>query len=209
MTKRQQATPRLVSIGSIVPRLHYGTFSREWWFNIKNVKELYPIRIDMSIITELNGIQFYLKVVEGNKNNAHLPGYFCQASGLSSDIEETTSAALTNLYKKIFSTKTKFSGPCEFGLDNESFILKSLLEGVNFRPFFIYFDKIQIFVYNIESSDRDGCEGAGCGFASSFNIKGKSKVLYEQKITEKFCIVQVFEGVHEKQVFKGKIPDDV
>ena len=102
MTKRQKTTSRLVSIGSIVPRLHYGTFSREWWFKIKNVKELYPIRIDMGIIIELNGIQFYLKVVEGNKNNAHLPGYFCQASGLSSEIEETTSAALTNLYRQNF-----------------------------------------------------------------------------------------------------------
>lgn len=211
MTRHRPTTPRLVSIGSIVPRLHYGTFSCEWWLiktNNENVEELYPIRIDMSIITELNGIQFYLKVVEGNKNNTHLPGYFCQANGLSSEIEETTSAALTNLYQKIFLTKTKFSGPREFGLNNQ-LILENLLEGVYFRPFFIYLDKFQIFVYNIERSNQDGCKGAGCGFMSSFRIKGKNKVLYEQEIAENYCIVRIFEESYETQVFEGKTPSEV
>ena len=212
MTKRKRVSPRLISIGSIVSRLHYGAFSYKWWListNANNINELYPIRVGLSIVIELNDVQFYLKIIEGNKNNACLPGYLCQANGKSSDIEETTSAALTNLYQQIFSTKTKFSGPREFGLDNQSIILEHLLEGVNFRPFFVYFDKFQIFVYNIESSSQDGYEGAGCGFMSSLSIKGKRKIFYEQKITESFCIVRVFEEFYEKEVFKGKTPNDV
>ncbi|CAG8461756.1 5467_t:CDS:2, partial [Funneliformis caledonium] len=145
--------------------------------NANNINELYPIRVGLSIVIELNDVQFYLKIIEGNKNNAYLPGYLCQANDKSSDIEETTSAALTNLYQQIFSTKTKFSGLREFGLDNQSIILEHLLEGVNFRPFFVYFDKFQIFVYNIESSSQDGYE--------------------------------VFKEFYEKEVFKGKTPNDV
>jgi hypothetical protein len=80
------------------------------------------------------------------------------------------------------------------------------MEGVDFQPFFVYFNKFQIFVYNVESSNREGCEGAGCGFISSFVNK---KALYEQKILENFCVVHIFEEFSEKQVFRGKTPNEV
>ncbi|CAG8676371.1 1567_t:CDS:2, partial [Funneliformis mosseae] len=161
MIKHKRVSPRLISIGT----------------NANNINELYPIRVSLSIIIELNDVQFYLKIIEGNKNNACLPGYLCQANGKSNDIEEIISAALTNLYQQIFSTKTKFSGPCEFGLNNQSIILEHLLEG-------------------------DGYESAGCGFMSSLSIKGKRKIFYEQKITESFCIIRVFKEFYEKEQTK-------
>ena len=52
MTKRRELAVTLVSCGIIEPRLHYGLFSRNWWFipTIKSnndIEMMYPIRIGM------------------------------------------------------------------------------------------------------------------------------------------------------------------
>ncbi|CAG8628909.1 247_t:CDS:2, partial [Diversispora eburnea] len=145
MTKRNKTNATLLSCGSLIPDLHYGPFSRDWWYTttIENEVLLVPIRLGMIITTTINGQKFILRVVQGHPKHLQQPGYCCQAGVLSSNVEESCSAALTSLYQHIFQTKTKFSGPQELGLDDNK-IVDQLLNGILFRPFYVSVDKFQI-----------------------------------------------------------------
>lgn len=57
MTKSKIVAPTLISCGLIIPELHFGPFSCNWWLEIitESGQELFPIHVGMSIITELNG----------------------------------------------------------------------------------------------------------------------------------------------------------
>ncbi|RHZ47012.1 hypothetical protein Glove_596g2 [Diversispora epigaea] len=128
MTKRNKTKAILLSCGSLIPDLHYGPFSRDWWYSttIENETLLVPIRLGMTIATTLNEQKFILRVIQGHSKNLQQPGYCCQAGTLSSSIEESCSTALTSLYQNIFQTKTKFSGPQELGFDDDSIVSKIL-----------------------------------------------------------------------------------
>ena len=52
MAKRRELAVTLISGGIIEPHLHYGPFSRNWWFipTIKSgndIEMMYPIRVGM------------------------------------------------------------------------------------------------------------------------------------------------------------------
>ncbi|CAG8607173.1 3163_t:CDS:10, partial [Diversispora eburnea] len=128
MTKRNKTKATLLSCGSLIPNLHYGPFSRDWWYTttIENEVLLVPIRLGMTITTTLNEQKFILHVVQGHSRHSQQPGYCCQAGVLSSNVEESCSAALTFLYQRIFQTKTKVSGPQELGFDDEKTASKTL-----------------------------------------------------------------------------------
>ncbi|CAG8789177.1 692_t:CDS:1, partial [Gigaspora margarita] len=71
MTKRKNYKTILISIGKIVPEIHYGAFSREWWITIeKNLNNqttmLFPIRIGMKTLVELNSHEFFINILEPN-----------------------------------------------------------------------------------------------------------------------------------------------
>ena len=59
MAKRRELAVTLISNGIIEPRLHYGPFSRNWWFiptiNSNNdIEMVYPLRIIMKTRVEIN-----------------------------------------------------------------------------------------------------------------------------------------------------------
>ncbi|RHZ53218.1 hypothetical protein Glove_444g25 [Diversispora epigaea] len=200
MTKRNKAKATLLSCGSLIPNLHYGPFSRDWWYTttIENKILLVPIRLGMAIFTILNEQKFILHVVQGHLKHSQQPGYCCQAGVLSSNVEESCSAALTSLYQCIFQTKTKFSGPQELGFDDDS-IVNQLLDGVLFRPFYISVDKLRIFVYSLGKQD----------FASSFIYTYcKKKSLFVQ-IMEEFCKIEIYNETTLVAVFEGDTPTEV
>src|SRR5687768_2285780 len=103
MTKRNKTSATLLSCGSLIPNLHYGPFSRSWWYTttIENEILLVPIRLGMTIATILNEQKFIIRVVQGHSSHSQQPGYCCQAGALSSNIEKSCSAALTSLYQRI------------------------------------------------------------------------------------------------------------
>ncbi|CAH1768471.1 3928_t:CDS:1, partial [Entrophospora sp. SA101] len=126
MSKSKLVAPTLISHGLIIPELHFGPFSRNWWLEITTeIEEFFPIRVGMSIVTELNGRNFTVRVFKGSQGQ---PRYVCESGEYVSREEDFISSALNPLYQEIFKNKTKFSGVHEFGLDN-SLLLEKLLDG--------------------------------------------------------------------------------
>ncbi|CAG8787392.1 44635_t:CDS:2 [Gigaspora margarita] len=78
--KRPQLNIKLISLGAIIPCLHY----------------------------KISNKNFYTQVLEGNKKHEHRPGYQHQVGLKSSDIEETPSSAITYLYRCQSLTGIKF-----------------------------------------------------------------------------------------------------
>ena len=71
MSKRKEVSPTLASRGIIDFNLHYGPFAHCWWheISIENGSEFYPIRLGMTILTELNGRKFLLHIISTMKRN--------------------------------------------------------------------------------------------------------------------------------------------
>ncbi|CAH1764072.1 1553_t:CDS:2 [Entrophospora sp. SA101] len=72
MTKSKIVAPTLISCGLIIPELHFGPFSCNWWLEIitDNGQESFPICVGMSIVTELNGqnsLYMFLKTMYKDK----------------------------------------------------------------------------------------------------------------------------------------------
>ncbi|CAH1760750.1 9477_t:CDS:2 [Entrophospora sp. SA101] len=67
----------LLNKGALISDLHYEPFSHYWWQSSDNEK-VFPICIGQRIVTHLNGHDFYVEIVHGNKENCHLPGYSCE-----------------------------------------------------------------------------------------------------------------------------------
>ncbi|RHZ88774.1 hypothetical protein Glove_21g132 [Diversispora epigaea] len=153
----------------------------------------------MTITTTLNEQKFILRVVQGHSRHSQQPDYCCQAGVLSSNIEESCSAALTFLYQRIFQTKTKFLGPQELGFDDEK-IVNQLLDGILFQPFYILVDKFRIFVYLLGKQD----------FASSFIYTYcKKRSLFVQTMKKTFCKIEIYYETTLVAMFKGDTPIDV
>ena len=151
MNKQPYLNVKLVSVGQIVSRLHYGVNSREWWIMRGDSKPeegvfLYPIRVGWETVIEQNSRYFYMHITEGNENSEVLPGYRCHSGSKFSDVETAPSYAITSLYQRIFSdSKTKFSGPLVLGWSNNE-LLEASLKNVPFRAFAIKVDDILIYI---------------------------------------------------------------
>lgn len=207
MSKSKICSPTLISCGIIVPELHFGPFSRKWWLEISTEKgqETFPIRVGMSIVTELNGQNFTIRVFKGNEGQ---PKYICESGEYISEEKDHISSALNTLYQRIFKTKTKYSGVSEFGLDNP-LILKKLLDGILFRPFSVMVEKYKIFIYGLGVSDNKDFHGAGTGYRSSFISDYKRKrCLFVQSIKNQCCCIEVFDDEKIITQFEGKTPNE-
>ncbi|RIB06040.1 hypothetical protein C2G38_2218079 [Gigaspora rosea] len=107
MTKRKNYKTTLISIGKIVPEIHYGAFSREWWITIEKDSNnqatmLFPIRIGMKTLVELNGHEFFIKVLEPNIEDSPSSRYQASCGLVYSEIYTSSSAAITSLYQQLF-----------------------------------------------------------------------------------------------------------
>ncbi|CAG8833257.1 32167_t:CDS:1, partial [Gigaspora margarita] len=109
---------------------------------------LCPIRIDMKMLVELNGHEFFINVLEPNIEDSPSSTYQASCGLAYSEIYMSSSTAITSLYQQLFGTKTKFSGLLVMGF-NQSDIVKQLLEDINFQLFEFYLDQLQIVVFGL------------------------------------------------------------
>ena len=223
MVKRKNCTKSynttLLTTGKITLEIHYGPFSREWWIatesNINNQATLLvPIRLGMQTLTKLNDYDFIITVLEPDMKISPGPRYqascyFINNELVNGDICISSSVAITSLYKRLFGTKTKFSGPLVMGFDQE-IIVKQLLENIQFRPFEFYVERLRIVVFGIGLSTNQEWNYAGAGYQSSFvdNIN-KKQFLYVQNFTDKKCTLTVYEDNELRTIICGKTPADV
>ncbi|CAG8568067.1 2372_t:CDS:2 [Gigaspora rosea] len=152
MSKRPKLEVKLISLGQIIPQLHYGVYFRDWWTIREDYNEetlLFPIRVGWQTTFIQNDRKFYVHITEGNELNEKQPGFRCNPGSKFSDIKETSSAAITSLYNRLFSnSNTRFFGPYILGWDNKD-LLDASLEGVEFRPFAFKVGKYLIQIINI------------------------------------------------------------
>jgi len=218
MVKRKNNTKSyvttLLSTGNIIPEIHYGPFSREWWIaseeNINNeITLLVPIRLGMTTLTKLNGREFIIIVLEPDIKISNGPRYLATCGSVISEIYTSSSAAITSLYKNIFGTKTKFSGPLVMGFDQAA-IVEQLLSNVQFRPFEFFVETLRIIVFGIGISKNQEWNYAGAGYQSSFvdNVD-KKQFLYVQNFTDKRCNLTIYEENQLRTIVCGKTPADV
>jgi len=178
MSQRKNYKVNLISTGKIVPEIHYGSFSQEWWVAMKSdlsnlVTMLLPIRIGMKTFVELNGHEFFITVLEPSVENLQSPKYQAHCGLVQSEICTSSSAAITSLYQHLFGKKTKFSGLLIMGF-NQSIIVQQLLEGIDFQPFEFLVGQLRIVVFGIGKSKNQEWNYAGNGYQSFFvDVVGK------------------------------------
>nr|CAG8601447.1 5692_t:CDS:2 [Entrophospora candida] len=169
---------KLLSSGIIDPDLHYGVHARTWWFqaskNLNNICYWNPICVGMKTQFILNSKNFILHVIKGNKLNALHPGYCCQCDEISSEVESNPTDAVSNLYQKIFQSSTRISGIKALGFESND-IVQELLLNIEFRPYSIQIERINLFIYGLGISKNKEFCGAGNGYISSFNYKFSNK----------------------------------
>ena len=90
----------------------------------------------MKTLTKLNSCDFIITVLGPDIEISPGPRYlanccFINNELVNGDICISSSVAITSLYKRLFGTKTKFSGPLVMGFDQE-IIVKQLLENIQF-----------------------------------------------------------------------------
>ncbi|RHZ89316.1 hypothetical protein Glove_16g30 [Diversispora epigaea] len=202
----------LISSGTIKPELHYGPFSRNWWFvpsmkKNNDLEMMYPIRIGMKTQIELNGKNFIMRILKGNN---YQPGYTCQCDSNSSEIEDNPTNAITSIYRQIFKTQTKISGSIVMGFDKES-IISELLYNIEFHPYSISIEsKLSIMVFGLDISKNEGWMGAGEGYMASFiYIFKKERCLFVQKFAKNKSIVEIWNNNIKISDFEGDSPVNV
>ncbi|CAJ0634221.1 14882_t:CDS:2 [Entrophospora sp. SA101] len=138
MSRSKDYPVSLISVGSLKENLHFGDFSQNWWEtrqsnnsnDIDNISILCPIRIGMETMVILNETRFFITVVQGCEGSLYQPGYICEVNGKKSEVFSNFSAAITNTYQELFSSKSKFSGAfTKDHLDNT---------GPGFKSSFVY-----------------------------------------------------------------------
>src|SRR5690348_9198389 len=113
-TKSYKTT--LLTVGKIIPEIHYGPFSREWWFVTESSKNdkttlLVPINLGMKTLTKLNSCDFIITVLGPDIEISPGPRYqascnYSNSESVIGDICTNSSVAITSLYKHIFKAKT-------------------------------------------------------------------------------------------------------
>ncbi|RHZ74545.1 hypothetical protein Glove_221g18 [Diversispora epigaea] len=212
MAKRRELEVTLISSGTIKPELHYGPFSRNWWFvpsmkKNNDLEMMYPIRIGMKTQIELNGKNFIMRIL---KRNNYQPGYTCQCDSNSSEIEDNPTNAITSIYKQIFKTQTKILGSIVMGFDKES-IISELLYNIEFHSYSISIEsKLSIMVFGLDISKNEGWMGAGEGYMASFiYIFKKERCLFVQKFAKNKSIVEIWNNNIKISDFEGDSPVNV
>ncbi|EXX59348.1 hypothetical protein RirG_189890 [Rhizophagus irregularis DAOM 197198w] len=216
MKKHRQADVSLISPGELVEALHYGPYSRYWWHFLSDLNKdsnetvYLPIRVQQKSKIILNEHEFIVTIVAGNKeNNNFLPGYLCQSENIVEIANDPTNA-ISEVYFKIFETKTRYSGVQIMGWNDEN-IIKELCKDVFFVPRLISLEQIKIFVYGVGYSSRTDWFYAGPGYKSSLlynKYRGNTMALFISKIEETKCILEIHQNQKCKRIIEGESPID-
>jgi hypothetical protein len=214
-----QVNVSLISPGELIETFHYGPYSRYWWHFLPDLNKddksdnetaYFPIRVSQKSKIILNEREFIVTIVVGNKdNNNFLPGYLCQCGNIVEIANDPTNA-ISEVYSKIFETKTRYSGIQIMGWNNED-IIKELCKDVYFIPHLILLEQIKIFVYGVGYSSRTDWFNAGPGFKSSllYRYHGNIQALFVSKIKENSCILEIYQNQECKCIIKGESPINV
>ncbi|RIB00016.1 hypothetical protein C2G38_2236011 [Gigaspora rosea] len=142
MSKCKEYFVKLISLGIIVENLHFGPFCCNWWLSrpdnneIKNIVLLYPIRLNMKVLTILNKYDFIIKIDQMELDDILYPAYICTCNGIERE-------------KSIM------------GFDI-LIISEELLQDIPFQPYFFSLDKLHLWVIEIGKSnnkfDDDECK---------------------------------------------------
>ena len=62
---------------------------------------LYPIHVSWQTVIDATSKRYYAQVLEGNKDHKLLPGFRSYVENEFSDIESSSSKAITSLYQKL------------------------------------------------------------------------------------------------------------
>ena len=209
MIKEKNYDVSLISAGTIDSELHFGPFSYEWWIVCnQEIEFLVSIHLHMKVVAFLNGHDFILTVVKGNKEYSERPGYICTCESFyTTEPSNSSTKAISTVYQQMFRTKTKFSGPMIMGFDKPA-IYEKLLEGVLFRPYFINLEQIRVFVFGIARSENDQWGYAGVGFKSSFLFQlVKQRCLFLQEFDDDVCKVTIMYKTEVEQIYCESSPD--
>ncbi len=215
MPKTREVAVTLLAIGSLLPDLHYGPYSRLWWQNNSNNNNndnettYFPIRIGQTTKAVLNERDFYVTIVIGNSNNPFSPGFICTSGTFSSKIENNSSAAVSNVYASIFQTQTRYSGPLVIGWSDEN-IISQLSQNISFFPFSFFVGKYQVFVYGIGSSLCKDWNNGGSGYKASLNSKYLDKpAIFVSTIEGEDCILEIYQDYKVQKRFVANSPNEV
>jgi hypothetical protein len=165
--------------------------------------------VKQTIKVTLNNAEFTVTVVVGNKdNNNFLPGYVCQCKDIVRIANNLTNA-ISEVYSKIFGTKTRYSGSLIMGWNNEN-IINKLSENIPFTPRSFFLEKIKIFVYGVEYSINMDWYYAGPGYKSSliYKFDGDKHALFVSKIEETLCTVEIYQDQKLQVKYTSKNPVD-
>src|SRR5688572_17281212 len=99
---------QILAVGNIVETLHYGHFALNWWTFIQKKNLFLPWRVNCRMSVKINEKQFILRVITQD-NNSIEPGFISEIEP-NPQIYSNISAAINNTYKKLFRTKTRYSG---------------------------------------------------------------------------------------------------
>ena len=106
-------------------------------------------------------------MVVGNKESLNHPGYYYESGEFSSNVETSVIEAILGLYARIFHNKTKKSDAIAIGYDNKN-IIEELQEDVPYFPFFVYLDKIKIFVSWLDTPSKYAFHNVRPDYMSTF-----------------------------------------
>src|SRR4051812_45329672 len=101
----KKQTTQLLSSGSLVPTLHYGVYSINWWTFIdrkilNEVKQIcIPIRLNMRVQMELNKTKFIVRIISAE--DGIKPGYICE-SNVAAKVYLTASEAINKTFNNLF-----------------------------------------------------------------------------------------------------------
>ncbi|RHZ68621.1 hypothetical protein Glove_294g79 [Diversispora epigaea] len=187
----------LIELDFLSREIHYGPYSRYWWElpSLPNREGLpyFPIRIGQKTYIYLNERNFYITIQ-------------CETF---SNIASSPSAAISNVYEKIFHNKTRYSGLLVMGWTNED-IIKKLSKSIDFIPISVMVGTYKVFLYSVGSSDYTPWQNAGDGYKSSLiHSFGKKVAVFVSKIEKQQCILQIYQELHICKTYIGTTPDDV
>ncbi|RIB27186.1 hypothetical protein C2G38_2029598 [Gigaspora rosea] len=162
----------------------------------------------MVIECDLNNLSFIISVVQSVQNPLK-SGFQCTCNTIKSNVESNPSAAIKTCYRKIFGTKTEYSGQAVMGFENE-IIIQQLIDDVEFFPIFLQIENFNVIISSIGNLDENKFYGVSTGFVSSFTARYRSaQHLFVLKIEENQCNLEIYlESQYTNQII-GQTPDDV
>ncbi|RHZ55139.1 hypothetical protein Glove_420g6 [Diversispora epigaea] len=206
MSKHKKYSITLISPGVILEDLHFGASCHNWWnfrpsSKTENLTLLFPIRLYMKTLINLNKRDFIIEVFTTTSEYGLLPGYICKCDGIRSELCQTLTVAICSVYRRIFGTETKFSGPAVMGFDTPT-ISNVLLQDLQFRPYFISLNKLRIWIMGIGRSNRPEWNFAGVGYKATFIYTfKKQRCVFVQEFEESECTLTIYTGANIKIYF--------